>query len=171
MNIHKSKEEDRAALEQLYPLAFPDEDLLPLLRELLDEQDNILSLVTRKEDETLTGHVVFTICSVNGCSNKVALLGPIAVQPYFQKQGIGGTLIRKGFDFVREGGVSEVYVLGDPEYYGRFGFKQCDHVCTPYDIPEAWRPAWQFINLLGEEPSIQGRLSVPKPWRYPKLWS
>lgn len=171
MDISKSTEENRKTLVELYSLAFPEEDLVPLLNDLLDEQESVLSLVAIGEDNALKGHAVLTMCTADGCSDKVALLGPIAVHPDAQKQGIGGKLIRRGFDFMKENGVSEVYVLGDPAYYGRFGFQQCDHVSAPYNIPEEWASGWQFINLNDSDPSFQGRLSVPKPWRNPKLWA
>lgn len=168
--IRESLPTDIAAIEKLYPDAFPDEDLLPVVRELLREGSTVLSLVGIT-DQTLVGHVVFTICSIAGRTDKVALLGPLAVAPNWQRRGIGGALIREGFQRLKSDGVSQVYVLGDPAYYGRFGFEPDSGVTPPYPLPEEWNRAWQSISLRGDEPPLNGKLSVPQPWLQPALWA
>ena len=50
-------------------------------------------------------------------------LAPVAVHPSFQKQGIGSALIREGLDRAKKDRWRCVFVLGDPAYYGRFGFR------------------------------------------------
>ncbi len=54
------------------------------------------------------------------------LLGPIAVDPEFAGQGLGGQLIAEGLADARAAGKSLVILVGDEPYYGRFGFK-----CVP----------------------------------------
>lgn len=54
------------------------------------------------------------------------LLGPIAVDPEFSGQGLGGQLIAEGIADARAAGKSLVILVGDEPYYGRFGFK-----CVP----------------------------------------
>ena len=56
---------DMASIEKLYPDAFPEEDLLSLVNELLGEGSIVLSLAG-SVDRTLVGHVIFTPCSVPG---------------------------------------------------------------------------------------------------------
>ena len=171
MHIYKNKEIDRKAIDGLYPLAFPNEDLLSLLNDLLDHPDTVLSLGAKNEQGNLTGHAIITFCTIKDCNTKVALLGPIAVHPKVQKQGIGSALIYKSFEYIKEEDGIEVYVLGDPAYYSRFGFAQCGHTTPPYEIPQEWAPAWQFKALQDKAQTVQGQLSVPKPWRKPKLWA
>ena len=170
MEIRESVPDDIAALEELYPGAFPDEDLLPLLRDLLKESRNVLSLVGIA-DGALAGHVIFTTCGVAGRTDKVVLLGPLAVAPAWQRQGIGGALVRAGLQRVKADEAVRVFVLGDPAYYGRFGFQPDDRVAPPYPLPEAWRGAWQSLGLRGGDPPLSGELSVPRPWRQPALWA
>jgi len=160
---------DRAEIFALYPRAFPDEDLLPLLRTLLDEI-GVLSLVAIAEGR-LAGHVAFTECGISDGERKLALLGPVAVAPERQRQGIGGALIREGLDRLAGRGVSRVFVLGDPAYYGRFGFRPERRVQPPYPLPEEWRDAWQSQPLGEEKPAPAGTLVVPPCWRDPALWS
>ena len=170
LEIRESRSNDATEIEQLYVDAFPDEDLLPLVRELLDSGQNVISLVGIRED-AIVGHVCFTFCHVEGGRDKVAVLAPLAVTPTLQKQGIGSALVRTGFTHLENSEIGYVFVLGDPAYYSRFGFKAEEKVSTPYPLPTEWHGAWQSIHLCGAEVPHQGRLSVPKPWRQIALWT
>ncbi|MEP0409723.1 MAG: N-acetyltransferase, partial [Roseibium sp.] len=144
--IRESVASDFPVLEGLYPLAFPDEDLLPLLRDLFASDCVLLSLVA-ETDGAVVGHVVFTMVQVGGTDAKAALLGPVAVAPDRQKQGIGSALIERGFGLLADENVSRIFVLGDPAYYGRFGFDPESKVVTPFEIPVEWREGWQSRTL------------------------
>ena len=54
-------------------------------------------------------------------------LGPMAVVPDSQRQGIGSLLVETGLAHCKRSGVSCVVVLGHPAYYPRFGFKKASH--------------------------------------------
>lgn len=170
IEIRESLPADQATLESLYPAAFPDEDLLPVLRALLDEDDGVLSLVAIS-DGALVGHVAFTMCRVAGHEETVGLLAPLAVIPKSQRRGVGSALVQAGFVQLRDQGISQVYVLGDPAYYGRFGFRTESRVMPPYDLPKGWEPAWQSVSLTGTQADLAGRLCVPAPWRQRALWA
>lgn len=148
-------------LATLYAAAFPDEDLVPLLQGL-SGQPGTLSLI---EGLPPVAHVLFTLGQINGA--KVALLGPAAVHPDRQGQGLGSRLIRQGIAHLGETGVAMVLVLGDPAYYGRFGFLPETGAEPPCPIPEDWRPAWQSLVLTQPH---RGRLSLPAPWLSQDLW-
>ena len=100
-----------------------------------------------------------------------ALLGPLAVLPERQRQGLGSALVRAGLDALRDRGTRRVLVLGDPAYYARFGFAPERGTAAPYDLPEAWRDAWQSLALSDESAPKAKRLAVPAPWRDPALWA
>ena len=170
IEVRESVPTDIASIRELYPKAFPDEDLLPLVTALLREGPTVLSLVGIA-DGALAGHVIFTTCGIAGITEKVALLGPLAVAPAWQRQGIGGALVRAGLQREKAGGAVRVFVLGDPAYYRRFGFQPDDRVAPPYSLPEAWRGAWQSLGLRAGDPPLSGVLSVPPPWRQPALWA
>lgn len=170
LEIRKSVPGDLASIETLYPDAFPDEDLLPLVRDLLQEPSSTLSLVSIISS-SLVGHVIFTNCGLAESPEKVALLGPLAVAPALQRQGIGSAMVRTGLQKLDNDGVSQVYVLGDPAYYRRFGFLPELGVAPPYPLPAEWRDAWQSMSLKSTEPPRQGRLSLPQPWLQPALWA
>ena len=168
ITIRYGQSSDRAALNLIYPMAFPDEDLLPVLNALLDEPDGVLSLVAQ-DGADIIGHVVFTRGTVAGSDAALALLGPLAVIPARQKQGIGQLLVRRGLERLTENGVARVCVLGDPGYYGRFGFVQDTETSPPCPIPDDWAPAWQALSL-SDRSAPRGVLTLPAPWQDPALW-
>ncbi len=160
---------DRPGIEALYPAAFPDEDLLPLVRSLLEDADNATSLIAEVDAE-IVGNVIFTFGSVAGSNQRAALLAPLAVNPAKHRQGIGSELVRSGLAAMQGAGVDVVCVLGDPAYYGRFGFVAERDIEPPYALPPEWRDAWQSQSTSGTTGSISGRLTLPEPWLQPSLW-
>lgn len=158
---------DRAGLLRLYPAAFPDEDLVPLVRALLDEPEGVLSLLAEQRGK-LAGHLVLTTCDVAGADASVALIGPLAVAPAHQLAGCGSTLVRAALTRAHLTGAARVLVFGDPAYYGRFGFQPERDIAPPYPPPGEWRDAWQSVAVAGG--AARGTLVVPPPWRDPALW-
>jgi putative acetyltransferase len=63
----------------------------------------------------------------NSTFNAVGL-GPVAVLPELQKQGIGSKLIREGLKLYGQAGYDAVVLVGDPPYYSRFGFTRAADV-------------------------------------------
>jgi len=165
--IRESAQEDVEQLRRLYSAAFPEEELFPLVEELLQDASAVLSLVATV-GPAVVGHVIFTPCRLAGHTEKVALLGPLAVAPDRQRRGIGTALIRDGLDRLEHAGASRVFVLGDPAYYGRHGFARDTRVAPPYPLPEEWRGGWQSISL--SDTKLEGTLEVPAPWRRKALW-
>lgn len=156
-------------IESLYPAAFPHEDLLPLVQALLEEA-SAFSLVA-VVGASPAGHAVFTGCTVTGCADEVALLGPLAVVPNRQRSGVGSALVSAGLERLARDDVGRVYVLGDPAYYGRFGFAPEADVDPPFPLPREWRTAWQSISLGAALSPCRGTLSVPAPWLRPAVWA
>jgi len=74
------------------------------------------------EGEEVVGHAMFSRLMVEPANLKMAALGPVCARIDRQKSGIGSALIRSGIAACREKGIDAVAVLGDPEYYRRFGF-------------------------------------------------
>ena len=170
LEIRESGAGDRGAIDSLYPRAFPDEDLLPLVQGLLEVPDIALSMVASADSEVV-GHVAFTRCAVAGHDVSIALLAPLAVDTSHQKQGVGSALVRAGLQQLQDSGVSMVCVLGDPNYYGRFGFAAETAIAPPYPLPPEWEGAWQSVIVGGASENIAGVLSVPPVWRKRALWA
>jgi putative acetyltransferase len=170
LEIRESVADDRAAIDALYPRAFPDEDLLPLVADILRERAVTLSLVAVQAGR-LVGNIMFTRCSVDGCTVNSALLAPLAVAPESQRQGIGTSLVRAGLQWLGQDGIETVYVLGDPAYYGRLGFCRERSVSPPYPLPSEWADAWQTLHLAEGQGNVNGTLALPAFWLDPALWS
>ncbi|MGL6182244.1 MAG: GNAT family N-acetyltransferase [Aestuariivirga sp.] len=168
-DIRDSRPADVAALETLYPDAFPAEDLLPLVKDLLNDE-RIRSSLVAVIDGAVVGHVIFTHCGLKGRSERVALLGPLAVASKWQRKGLGRALVQTGLQRLRTGGTREVFVLGDPAYYSKLGFLPTADVAPPYALPPAWHGAWQVQRLEAAASPLQGGLAVPDPWLKPQLW-
>lgn len=81
-----------------------------------------LSLVAEIEDK-LVGHVTFSAVTISDGSDAWYGLGPVSVHPDFQSQGIGTTLITQGLSSLNDKQANGCVVLGEPDYYWRFGFK------------------------------------------------
>ncbi len=79
--------------------------------------------------ETIVGNVLFMTSDLkldNGLTQKVLTLGPIAVHPNFQRQGVGRALIEKACAIALELGFEAVVLCGDPAYYSRLGFVRAE---------------------------------------------
>ena len=88
-----------------------------------------LSLVARDEQGIVTGAIRFWPVRVGG--SDVLLLGPVAVHPTHQGEGLGAGLIREGLAAARERGWQRVMLVGDAPYYSRFGFEKLHDVEMP----------------------------------------
>lgn len=83
-----------------------------------------LALVA-EEDGMLIGHVMLTktyITSEDG-KHEALLLAPISVVLDYRNKGIGTALIHESFRLARTMGYGAVFLVGDPAYYHRFGFR------------------------------------------------
>lgn len=168
--IRHTEQDDQPSLATLYREAFREEDLFPLVQELLADAQSTTHL-SAVMDGSVVGHIAFTKCHATPEDIPLVLLGPMAVFPDHQKQGIGSRLIQEGIMILREQAVVKLLVLGDPNYYGRSGFVQEQSIEPAYPIPEAWKPVWQSIMLLDGAVSPSGSLKVPMSWQRPELWS
>lgn len=88
-----------------------------------------LCLVLRDADGTLAAAIRFWPARVAG--HDILLLGPIAVHPTRQGEGLGALLITAGLERARDLGWARVLLVGDAPYYGRFGFTKLHAVVMP----------------------------------------
>ena len=170
LEIRDSTPSDLDAIESLYPEAFPDEDLIPLVRDLLGDVAVRISLVGAI-DSRIVGHAIFTKCGVVGSNVDAALLGPLAVAPAWHRRGFGSAIVRAGLQRLQEMDVSLVCVLGDPAYYERLGFRPESLVEPPFRLPPEWDGAWQSQVIGDKTTPVSGTLSVPQQWLQPSLWA
>ena len=93
-----------------------------IVNALRDSQQLTVSLVAEYEGQ-IVGHIAFSPVSISDGTTNWYGLGPVSVQPEFQNQGVGSQLIHTGLEKLKTLKVAGCVLLGDPEYYARFGFK------------------------------------------------
>ena len=98
----------------------------------------VISLVALV-DNTVAGHILFSPVSIeaSGQAQLIMGLGPLSVRPEFQGCGIGRDLVATGLERCRRIAAAAVVVLGEPGYYGRFGFIPASTfgLDSEYDVP------------------------------------
>jgi len=89
-----------------------------------------VALVAKDADGTLVGTVRLWPVSVPG-AGAVLMLGPLAVDPASSGCGLGSRLLRQSVERARAQGWEAVILVGDPGYYGRFGFESYGGIAMP----------------------------------------
>jgi predicted N-acetyltransferase YhbS len=145
----KIRQENPADYEQVFHLTelafaemeFADHDEQFLVEKLRKSEFFIpeLSLVAEVGDKII-GHILLTRLKIqgNGAEYESLSLAPVSVLPAFQKQGVGGMLIRKAHQIATDLGYKSVILVGHPEYYPRFGYKKASEygITFPFKVPE-----------------------------------
>ena len=96
--------------------------------------------------DVVVGHVAISPVSISDGSSGWYGLGPISVLPDHQRQGVGAFLMREAIRRLHERGAAGCVVLGEPAYYGRFGF-QADPAFVLADVPP------EYFQVLKLRPS------------------
>ena len=102
------------------------------------------------------GHAAFSPVMIADGSAGWYWLGPVAVVPARQAQGIGSALIREGIARLRRLGARGCVVLGDPAFYGRFGFRHDPGLVYPGPPPE------YFQRIVFSGPAPHGEVSYSR---------
>ncbi|WP_415034735.1 GNAT family N-acetyltransferase [Azonexus sp.] len=87
-------------------------------------------------DGVLVGHVALSPVSISDGSTHWFGLGPISVLPAYQGHGVGSALMAAALLALRQHTAQGCVVLGDPGYYGRFGFRAAPDLVLPGVPPE-----------------------------------
>ena len=154
MNIRTEKETDIEAIWRVNAEAFGREEESELVNALRDSGAPYLSLVA-EEDSEIIGHILFTPMEWADVESEVRLaaLAPLAIAPPHQKQGVGSRLVSAGLERCRDAGYDVVVLVGHPEYYPRFGFRQADGygLALGFEVPP---PAFMLVEL--HENALEG---------------
>ena len=102
-----------------------------------------LSRIARDEYDALVGTIRFWPVSIGEAQDPALLLGPIAVHPTRQGEGLGALLMADSLDAARGLGWTRVLLVGDAPYYARFGFTR--DLTRALDFPRPFNPE----RLLG----------------------
>jgi putative acetyltransferase len=105
---------------------------------------SLISLVAVCGDE-IAGHVMFSPIAVEKSFEgfRSAGLGPLAVRREFQNNGIGSKLVKSGIEECRRRGYDAIFVLGNPDFWRRFGFAQASN----YGLTSEYNAEYSFLVL------------------------
>ena len=135
VEIGEERAGDAAAIRSVHVVAFPTSSEANLVEQLRSDGDVAASIIALADGE-IAGHVLFSRMSVEADGQDLHGwgLGPVAVVPDRQRTGIGSALVEAGIGRARATGVQIIFVLGEPAYYGRFGFdaKSAAPFASPY---------------------------------------
>ncbi len=108
-----------------------------------------LSLVAEMDGRVI-GHIAFSPVTISDGTGNWFGLGPVSVLPAFQRQGIGKALIQEGLSRLKAMKAQGCCLVGHPDYYRRFGFKNMPGLGLEGVPPEV------FFALSFEGPAPQG---------------
>ncbi|MDR4459784.1 MAG: N-acetyltransferase [Nitrospirales bacterium] len=140
VTIRRELQSDVAAIDSLIVSAFlhaphtsHTEQLI--VRALREAKQLSVSLVAEDKGD-LVGHVAVSPVSISDGTEHWYGLGPISVAPECQRQGVGSALVEQVLAELQKLGAAGCVVLGEPQYYGRFGFKAEPQLVLPNVLPE-----------------------------------
>jgi putative acetyltransferase len=127
MIIRPENPADIAAIRDVTIAAFKDhphsDETEHLVVDRLRQAGALSISLVCEVDGAVVGHIAFSPVMLSDGSKNWFGLGPISVSPAFQGQGIGGALIRQGLDMLRAQPTAGCVVMGDPDFYRKFGFR------------------------------------------------
>jgi len=163
IQLRKETPADLWAVEALFDLCFaPGRTALSSYR-LREDVPPVAALSTVAEDETGTIGGAIRYWPVRVGAHPALLLGPIAVHPTRQGEGLGAALMRDSLARAAELGWHRVMLVGDAPYYARFGFDKLTGVEMPpptnpervlgHNLTEgAWRGIRGEVTRWGDTP-------------------
>ena len=160
MIIRKEKSSDVDAITEVTVAAFKNHPISQhteqfIIQALRDAGVLTLSLVA-EIDERIVGHVAFSPVVIRPKRNSEGTtdstlnwfgLGPVSVLPEYQKQGIGSALIREGLSRIKELGGQGCCLVGNSNYYQRFGFRNYPELIYE-GIPQEFFLALPFTETI-----------------------
>jgi putative acetyltransferase len=168
--MERSREErpgDEVSIRKVHEAAFSQVAEGRLVDRLRDDGLIVSSVVGVLPDGEIVASAIFSrvvLSTASGPTGAVAL-APVAVTPAHQRHGFGSLVIRHGLRLCAQRGYEAAFVLGDPEYYSKFGFSSelAKDVSGPYSDAG---PAWMALHFNSSAPAWE-RAEV----RYPDAFS
>jgi putative acetyltransferase len=121
IEIREERSDDVPAVRDLNRRAFGQDQEGKVVDALKANGAALLSLVATLQHRVV-GHIMYSPATIAGNVTGAAL-GPMAVLPEYQRQGIGSKLIETGNQKLKQAGCPFIIVVGHADYYPRFGFR------------------------------------------------
>jgi putative acetyltransferase len=125
--VRLEQSSDASAIDCVLRSAFPTDQEARLVRRLRKHQRLRLSLIA-EIDGVIVGHIGFSqITIAESVANSTGFgLAPLSIVSELQRRGLGAQLVGEGLRACERLGAGFVVVLGEPEYYHRFGFRSAE---------------------------------------------
>jgi putative acetyltransferase len=107
-----------------------------IIEALRNAQVLTVSLVAELDDRVI-GHIAFSPVTISDGTQGWYGLGPVSVAPEYQRKGVGKALIQEGLSRLRSLGAAGCCLVGHPDYYRKFGFKNVSglvHEGVPQEV-------------------------------------
>jgi putative acetyltransferase len=157
IEIREERPDDAPAIREVNKRAFGQDQEGNIVDALRTNGAVSLSLVAAVNGR-IVGHIMYSPITVGGVITGAAL-GPMAVVPEYQRQGIGSKLVEAGNEKLQDDDCPFIIVLGHPNYYPRFGFRPA----SMYGIECEWVvPDDVFMLLVLDEAKMQGVSGLAK---------
>ncbi|MGF1771864.1 GNAT family N-acetyltransferase [Vibrio maritimus] len=146
MLIRTEAPADILAIDRLLKSVFETDAEANLVMVLRENSRLTLSLVACSDEGEVIGHVLFTPVSIDGEELSWQGLAPLAVATSHQGKGIAKALVKEAFETLLDFGYPACVVLGDPNYYSKFGFTSASEfgLKCQWEVPEG---AFQVQSL------------------------
>ncbi|ASY62909.1 GCN5-related N-acetyltransferase [Sinorhizobium sojae CCBAU 05684] len=140
MIIRPEREGDVVAIGAVTAAAFAghphsDQTEALIIERLRAENALSVSLVAEEAGEVI-GHIAFSPVTITPADDGWYGLGPVSVRPDRQGRGVGSDLIRQGVERLKNMGAAGCVVVGEPAFYGRFGFRDEPALVFPGVAPQ-----------------------------------
>lgn len=125
MHIRPFEAEDEAAVRSILETAFKGDVEARIVEALREDDADALELVAENHGQLIAEIMFSPVTAITAAGEEIygVGLGPVAVLPQFERQGVASLLIENGLGFMRQLGAPYCMLLGDPAFYGRFGFE------------------------------------------------
>jgi len=151
IEIREERPDDIAAVREVNRRTFGQEQESNIVDALRANRASLVSLVAIVSG-SVVGHILYSPATIGDVVNGAAL-GPMAVLPEHQRQGIGARLIETGNRKIKDSRYAFIIVVGHPEYYPRFGFRPA----SEYGIKCEWDvPSEAFMVLILDAAKMKG---------------
>ncbi len=133
--IRHERPRDSARIDSVILAAFGSMDEVKLVQLVRARGEAVLSLVAERDDEIIGQALLTPIILKPAWPAPLRLfgLGPISVAPEYQRAGVGSSLMHAAIEESRTLEADAIFLLGDPGYYERFGFRET-HIGNEYGV-------------------------------------
>ncbi|KAB8306759.1 N-acetyltransferase [Erwinia endophytica] len=155
---------DAPSIDSLLRRCFASSAEAELVQQLREDGLLTLGVVATDDEGQVLGYAAFSPVTLNGEDKQWVGLAPLAVDESVRGQGLGKQLIYEGLDTLNEFGYAAVVVLGDPAFFGRYGFEPASRHQLRCHRPET-EATFQVYKLADEAlVGVEGNIEYSTPF-------